>query len=546
VTDFLRLNHVQVAVNANLFDPQDYYLSAGTPMDIFGLTISKGVVVSPQDSRSYSACVTFASNNVAEIIYTNWPARSNAGIYTAVAGDYNILIQGVNVGYQYRNNSDSIHARNPRTAFGLSQEKRYLFVLTIDGRQPGYSDGALDFETAAWLLLLGAYDGVNLDGGGSTTLVMQNSTGVPVRLNRSSAVADSGKERTVGSHFGIFAKPVPDFIQDVTASPDDRTALITWTTETAATGQVEYGPTTNLAFSSGLQSEQTTNHSVILTGLTPNTAYYYRVDSNASNAPHSSPIYAFITTNYVTTNLVFDLTNLWKYSTDNLDGVNWMSLDYDDSGWKGPFPGILYADTTGSNSAILQENTQLPLDPSTGYPYTTYYFRTPFNVTNADPGISLYASSYVDDGAVFYLNGVEVYRLRMPDAPASISYSDFALTFPCDGDATCSDDFQIPLSPELLQLGQNVLAVEVHNYNSRSHDITFGASLVATIPISKTAQMQISLSGGLLTITWTGSDFRLQQAASLNGPWSDISGSGVASPWQVVVTGQAQFFRLQK
>src|SRR5580765_2306550 len=37
VSDFLRRNQLQLAINANLFDPQDYYLSAGTPMDIFGL-----------------------------------------------------------------------------------------------------------------------------------------------------------------------------------------------------------------------------------------------------------------------------------------------------------------------------------------------------------------------------------------------------------------------------------------------------------------------------------------------------------------------------
>src|SRR5207253_6638878 len=121
---------------------------------------------------------------------------------TAVAGDYPLVINGKSVAKR----SGALEA-NPRTAFGISEDRRYLYLVGIDGRQPGYSDGAYDYETAGWLLLLGAWDGVNMDGGGSTTLVMASSIGKPIRLNSSSAVADSGQERTIGSHLGIFAKP---------------------------------------------------------------------------------------------------------------------------------------------------------------------------------------------------------------------------------------------------------------------------------------------------------------------------------------------------
>jgi exopolysaccharide biosynthesis protein len=61
-------------------------------------------------------------------------------------------------------------ADGPRTAVGVSANGRYVYLITIDGRQPGFSDGATLFETAEWLRRFGAYQGLNLDGGGSTTM----------------------------------------------------------------------------------------------------------------------------------------------------------------------------------------------------------------------------------------------------------------------------------------------------------------------------------------------------------------------------------------
>jgi len=72
---------------------------------------------------------------------------------------------------------------------------------------------------------------------------------------------------------------------------------------------------------------------------------------------------------------------------------------------------------------------------------------------------------------VFYLNGNEIHRVRMEDPPATIAYDALALGFGCGGDATCSDVFNLwgDAIPGLVQ-GENVLAVEVHNYNARSLD----------------------------------------------------------------------------
>jgi exopolysaccharide biosynthesis protein len=64
--------------------------------------------------------------------------------------------------------------RNPRTIAGVARDGRLLLVA-VDGRAPGYSAG-LDFEEeAAVMRALGADDAVNLDGGGSTTMIIRGS-----------------------------------------------------------------------------------------------------------------------------------------------------------------------------------------------------------------------------------------------------------------------------------------------------------------------------------------------------------------------------------
>lgn len=66
-------------------------------------------------------------------------------------------------------------SRHPRTAFGLSKNGRYLYILTVDGRQQGYSIGATLKDLAEILRSVGAYSAMNMDGGGSTTLCYRKS-----------------------------------------------------------------------------------------------------------------------------------------------------------------------------------------------------------------------------------------------------------------------------------------------------------------------------------------------------------------------------------
>lgn len=73
--------------------------------------------------------------------------------------------------------------REPRSAFGVTQGGGYI-LLTIDGRQEGYSTGASNREVALVMLDFGVYTGVNLDGGGSTNLSVCGKDGEIRTINR--------------------------------------------------------------------------------------------------------------------------------------------------------------------------------------------------------------------------------------------------------------------------------------------------------------------------------------------------------------------------
>lgn len=550
VSGFLVKYGLQVAINVNAFEPTQYYLPAGTPMDVLGLLVSEGSVVSAQTSRDYAAAVVFTEANEASILPTNWPARDTTGVWTAVSGLYPILVDGVNVGLRYLGDRDSVHRAQPRTAFGLSQDRRWLYLLTIDGRQPGYSLGALDWEVADWMLRLGAHDAVNMDGGGSTTLVVADSLGSPVPLNASNAVADSGQERTLGAHFGVYALPAPGFINDIAVNPEETAAAIQWTTVESAAGWVEYGPTLDLGRTTEPSAEATTDHHARLTGLTRDTEYYFVVVAEVGGEVRRSATLRFRTTNEVTLEPVFGLSQPWRFTAEDLDGVAWMAPDYDDSKWSGPGPGLLWIDVraNGPNPEVQPRETPLPANPANnGYPYITYYFRTRFPMPRPVAGGTLQFSAFVDDGAVVYLNGREVYRLNMVEAPEPVRNEMLATGYSFAGDATAPVLFEVQdPDGQWLADGENVLAVEVHNYNRLSPDATFGMDLVYERPVVRAPRVAVGLTGTSIVLIWEGEGFTLQSAETVSGPWIDLPGPVRTSPQTLEVGGPARYFRLRQ
>jgi len=156
---------------------------------------------------------------------------------------------------------------------------------------------------------------------------------------------------------------------------------------------------------------------------------------------------------------------VWKYLDNGTDqGSAWAGLGFDDSTWASGPAQLGYGDG--------DEATVVSFGPDPFAKYITTYFRRTFGVTNIGNINSLTVRLLRDDGGVVYLNGVEVFRSNMPDGP--IAFNTLA---PLAVDE--STFYEAAISPALLVAGPNLVAVEIHQSNPASSDISFDLALVA-------------------------------------------------------------------
>ncbi len=165
----------------------------------------------------------------------------------------------------------------------------------------------------------------------------------------------------------------------------------------------------------------------------------------------------------------FDVNNEWKYDINNGDrtGTGWEQVGFDDSTWPSG-PAGLGLDTSANGVPILT---------TLGYTANgvVTYFRRHFILPATTNGVTLTLRDVVEDGAVYYLNGQEVFRNRMP--AGAVTFATLA-----NGAAEpqpISGPFNLAITN--LHAGDNVLAVEVHQSSATSTDIEMAAELRAVV-----------------------------------------------------------------
>ncbi|HEY4303093.1 MAG TPA: phosphodiester glycosidase family protein [Gemmatimonadaceae bacterium] len=180
---------VVAGVNADFFA-----LASGTPV---GLLVVDGHALTPPGNEP---ALVVDSSGRAHIAVA--PAELRAR--NAVAGHPLLIRDSVIAGDVDTNGDTGFRGRNPRTAVGIARDGRRVLFAVIDGRQKPYSDGSSLRETAAILLALGARDALNLDGGGSSTMVVSvpgpNGSTFSRIANRPS---DAVGERPVGDALAV-------------------------------------------------------------------------------------------------------------------------------------------------------------------------------------------------------------------------------------------------------------------------------------------------------------------------------------------------------
>jgi exopolysaccharide biosynthesis protein len=231
--EFLEAEGAQVAINAHYFWP---WPSADVESSVIGLAASDGRVYSSFERpvQSYALVANAAALNIdkdnrASIVHPD-PAQSDGRhiresvtLWNAVAGSAQIVTDSVVTIPQYRDadhpngiltpgvpnnysNANSWYeAINARTAIGLSCDRRTVTLFTVDAR--GGSQGLRVSEVAQTLVRdYGVCDALNLDGGGSTSMAMEDPVTHIASLVNSSSDNPSG--RAVGSSLAVFARRI--------------------------------------------------------------------------------------------------------------------------------------------------------------------------------------------------------------------------------------------------------------------------------------------------------------------------------------------------
>ena len=183
-SNFGNLVNAHAAINGDFF-------SAG--FDPTGLAVGNGVHWNGTTDHSWTGFVALGQDR-AEIFGTG-------GGVTPVADWMHEVVSGrpqvVTEGEALTSSSDSIcTGRHPRTAVGLSRDRRTLYLVVVDGRS-STSVGMTCAELGGLMRNLGAYDAVNLDGGGSSTMWVRGQG----LVNQPS----DGSQRSVANHLAVIA-----------------------------------------------------------------------------------------------------------------------------------------------------------------------------------------------------------------------------------------------------------------------------------------------------------------------------------------------------
>lgn len=135
------------------------------------------------------------------------------GLKMAVTGSA-VLVRDGSIPDEF---SFNIPGRNPRTSIGSTEDGKQLILAAVDGRQNS-SIGMTQLEMAQLMLELGAYNAVNMDGGGSTTMVSRTPGSDGLQVVNSPS---DGSQRPVSTAVGVFSTAPAASLQGFTIETSD-------------------------------------------------------------------------------------------------------------------------------------------------------------------------------------------------------------------------------------------------------------------------------------------------------------------------------------
>ena len=223
-------------------------------------------------------------------------------------------------------------------------------------------------------------------------------------------------------------------------------------------------------------------------------------------------------------NDIVSLGSTWSYLDDDTDqGTAWRASDFDDSSWDSGPAELGFGDN--DEATVITR----------GAP--TFYFRHQFNVDSTGI-VGLEVGLRRDDGAIVYLNGTEIVRSNMPQG--EVGHDTFAFNASDDGNSL----HEYTVSTDALVDGDNVLAVEVHQVNATSSDLSFDLSLVkilasADAELERGPYLQMGTPSSMI-VRWRTDGFtdtKLSYGAAPDNLDTTIEIATPTSEHEVLITG---------
>lgn len=218
--------------------------------------------------------------------------------------------------------------------------------------------------------------------------------------------------------------------------------------------------------------------------------------------------------------------SIWKYNDSGADlGTEWKNGEFDDSAWLFGNGILGYGDPNRNTTLSYGDNAQDK--------HITTYLRHTFNVEDAAAIGNLKFKVLRDDGVVVYVNGVEAFRDNMPEG--EITSSTLAVAAVDNAAESTFYEFE---TENLLQTGENVIAVELHQVTASSSDLGFDMAVdfelpplaPAAFPLPKGSEWTYLDNGTDQGTAWTANDFD-------NTAWSKGEAPlGYGDPMKTVVS----------
>jgi protein tyrosine phosphatase (PTP) superfamily phosphohydrolase (DUF442 family) len=188
-SQFLTSNELQLAINGGGFD-------IGGTNEVNAYAMYKGVPYSAPNITPGETVFVTKDNEV--FVGDNTPDN----LYYAVSGQNHMLDNGV-IPDKFLNPNNpqyeiGYEEKPARTSVGKDEKNNWLNIIVID------VNGATTPDIGRLHLKYGSFNAVNMDGGGSTTLVEQDGSGYKVLYSASGTF-----ERPVANHFGVYAEKMP-------------------------------------------------------------------------------------------------------------------------------------------------------------------------------------------------------------------------------------------------------------------------------------------------------------------------------------------------